>query len=308
MKPLKLLAGLALLFTTSVYAETPEIILTKDNVIKLEGPVRTSSAAAVVQKAKELDSILKSGDPIYLVLDTPGGSITAGLEMIENLRNLNRPVHTITLFGASMGFQTVQGLGNRYITRDGTLMSHKAWGRMQGEFPGQFDSRYNYWLTRVKRMAERTVVRTNGKHTLKSYRALIENEYWCDGRDCLEQGFVDAIVAPKCDDSISGTYTDTLDAGMEATPFGMLKWELKAKRSSCPLITGALGWDLYIDGQPLKGTLEPKVTKRTDDHDYWSQELEIKKTAALSSIINGLYKKASDRVENFNTREVVLLP
>src|ERR1043166_5876308 len=86
-----------------------QIVLTKDNTVALSGEISDESAAKVVIKARELDTQLPSGYPIYLVISSPGGSIDAGLEMIDNLKTLKRPVHTVTLFGASMAFQTVQG-------------------------------------------------------------------------------------------------------------------------------------------------------------------------------------------------------
>lgn len=123
------------------------ITLSDNNTLVMDSAMMPDSVAKLVQRAKELDNKLKPGKPLYIVLNTPGGSIQAGLEMFDVLNALGRPVHTITMFAASMGFQTVQNLGDRYITKSGILMAHRAAGGFQGSFggtrPSQIDSRYS---------------------------------------------------------------------------------------------------------------------------------------------------------------------
>lgn len=260
--------GLVFAFTGDAVAKTKQkvkrvsVTLTKDNTVTLSSVVRSSSAGNLVQQILDADSRLKSKDPIFLVLDTPGGSISAGLEMIENLRNVNRPIHTISIYAASMGFETVQGLGKRLIPVDGTLMNHKGWGVMYGEFPGQLDNRYAWVLKRSERMARRAVARTNGIHTLASYSALIENEYWCDGVDCIKQGFADYIVRAKCDKSLNDTHIQTYDRWLEQGMFSVFLIEIKIKKSDCPVNTGVLAYDIYVNGNAIYGTLgDPSVLK-----------------------------------------------
>ena len=154
-----------------------------------------------------MDADLKSGYPIYLFLDTPGGSIQAGLELIEFLNGLNRPVHTVTLFAASMGWQLLQHLESRYVLKYGVLMSHKAYGGFRGEFGGgqsQLDSRYGLWLRRINLMDEQTVKRTGGKKTLKQYRSEYDNELWLNGKEAVENGYADEVVTVKCDKGLQG--------------------------------------------------------------------------------------------------------
>lgn len=224
------------------------VTLTKDNTITLNDAFYGDTVAKLAKRAKELDARTESSDPIYLVLNSPGGSIDAGLELIENLNSLRRPVKTISIFSASMGFQTVQGLkGERLVTKDGTLMSHKASGGFYGEFPGQLDSRYAYYLRRITRMDEQVVKRTNGKMTLQNYRNLIENEYWCDGQDCVDKGFADRVTTAQCDKSLEGTRKEVWYRDIF---FGMVL-EIIVSLDKCPLNTNMISYNYYIDGQPV---------------------------------------------------------
>jgi ATP-dependent Clp protease protease subunit len=222
-------------------ADSSSIILSKDNTIVLSSPVDDMSAAKVIQEARQLDASLKSGYPIVLVLNTPGGSIQAGLELIEALKSLNRPVQTLTIFAASMGFQIAQHLDQRNIIQYGVLMSHKAFGGFEGEFGGdglsQLDSRYGFWLKRIKTMDEQAVKRTKGKQTLKSYRAAYENELWLSGEESVSQGYADKVVNARCDSSLNGSRFE------EVSFFGMT---FKIEFSTCPLITAPLNISVMV--------------------------------------------------------------
>lgn len=225
----------ALLLSMSVNAK--EIVLTADNTAVLRESFNSSSIMELKKDLLRLNAQLKSGYPIYLVLYTPGGSIQKGLELFEFVEGLNRPVHTITLFAASMGFQTVQHLGTRYILKYGVLMSHKARGGFQGEFGGtesQIDSRYGLWLRRVKMMDELTVKRTNGKQTIQSYIASYAPELWLNGPEAVKGGYADEVAVVSCDTSLTipGTEkTKTLNLGF---------FSIKATFSGCPLLTSPL--------------------------------------------------------------------
>lgn len=217
------------------------VILSKDNLIILNEPMMEEAVGKVISQAKTLDdamtseigSSLKSKKPIYIFLNTPGGSIQAGLEMYEALRGIGRPVHTITLFAASMGFQTVQNLGDRLILKNGVLMSHRAAGAFEGsfggKFPSQIDNRYNFWLKRITALDQITVDRTKGKQTLETYRTQYADELWLTGVDAVKDGYADKVVTIKCDSSLSGTTTHS------ANFMGILN--IYYDTSNCPINT-----------------------------------------------------------------------
>lgn len=224
MKSVLLLILLSI-FSFTTFAAT-KIVLNKNNHVLLHGAVSAESVGPVMIKLQQLDNDSKS--PLYLVLNTPGGSIFDGLEFISFVKSLKRPVHTINIFSASMGFQIAQHLGNRYVTEFGELMSHKARGGVQGEFPGQLDSRYAHILTFINDMDKHTVSRTKGKQTLKSYRDLYENEYWAKGNKAVADGFADDIAIVQCDSSLHGVENRKVVLG----PF-----LVNLSFAKCPMIT-----------------------------------------------------------------------
>ena len=107
-------------FATSNPGEV--LTISDDNTIILNMPIFSDSASEVSKKLLEKDKKLKPGKPIYIVLDTPGGSVEEGLKIIEVAKSLPRPVHTISLFSASMGFVISQHLDSRFVIESSTLM------------------------------------------------------------------------------------------------------------------------------------------------------------------------------------------
>lgn len=234
----KLLLCLGLLVSLTVNAK--DVILTNSNTIVLNDQVDENSVSQVMQEVQKLDSTIKSGEAIYLFLNTPGGSIQAGLELMEYLNSINRPIHTITLFAASMGFQIVQSQGSRLILKNGVLMSHKARGGFQGEFGdgiSQIDSRYKLWMTRILELDNQTVKRTDGKQTLKSYRSAYENELWLTGSQAVQQGYADEVVTAKCSKEMTGN---------RETKINFMGADIVISYSQCPLNTNPLSIEILV--------------------------------------------------------------
>jgi ATP-dependent protease ClpP protease subunit len=228
--------------------ELPALKLTKDNTAVLFGVVDATSVSDVMQQIQKLDSSLKSGYPINLVLYTPGGSIQDGLELIEFLKSVNRPINTVTIFAASMGFQIVQNLKTRYILENGVLMSHKAKGGFEGEFGdglSQVDSRYGLWMSRILEMDKITVGRTKGKQTLKSYRNAYQNELWLTGNKAVVGGYADKIVSATCAKDLNGVRTTDLD---------YMGFKIHVNYSECPLNTHPLS--IQVDIPTNKGSMK----------------------------------------------------
>ena len=247
---IKYLTALAMICNIA-YAEPAKIVLTESNSIVFNQQV---SGEYTSQKTLEIMAKSLKASPLYLVLDTPGGSVTAGLKFVDTIKSLGIPVHTITIFAASMGYQFVQELGTRYILPSGTLMSHRgSVSGMSGQVPGELNSRVNHLQAILSGMSDRAAKRVG--MSKEAYDAAIINELWVDGNNAVATGHADAIANVKCDDRLlKETYTKEAN-----TIFGRVTLEF----SKCPLISSPIGFSFNREVKPenfekIKRVLEAK--------------------------------------------------
>lgn len=207
---MKLLLLLLALLSTTAFAK--DINLNSENTVTLRGPVTSQSIDKAVKDIKALNSIENNNSPIYLILNTPGGSVSAGIELMNYMNTVRRPVHVVVNFAASMGFHILQSSEVRYITQYGTIMSHRINGGIEGDIPQQVQSRLNHAADLGKQMDKQVISRTQGKYTLQQYQDLIRDEYWSVGETAIEDKFADEIATLKCDSSLDGTETVVLNS------------------------------------------------------------------------------------------------
>lgn len=262
---LLIVAAVAFLISnTGLPAGDEVVVLSKDNLLVLDGVVDSESVARVMGRASTLDSgIFRTSKPMYLYLNTPGGDIVQGLKLIDYLNGLRRKTSTVTVFAASMGFQIVQNLGERLILPHGIMMSHRARGGVEGEFggvsPSQLESRIGLWMTIVKEMDQQTVDRTNGKQTLESYEKSFVPELWRTAPNSVRDGYSDKIVTLRCDSSLSGFADRYVNMG------GIL---IKYHVALCPLNSGVS--DVSAEIKTTQGLMD--VTQFVADGGSFSPE------------------------------------
>lgn len=206
------------------------LTLEESNMVSFRGPVTDESVDRVLAELMAKSRNLKAGTPLYLVLDTPGGSVLAGMRLVDSIKALPNKVTTVTLFAASMGFNIAQALDERLITPTGTLMSHRASvGGMSGQVNGELEVR----VRNVKRAVDFLdfVASKRMGISIEEYRALVLNELWVFGFDSVERKVADSVVLVACGESLSGKKTLKV-----ATLFGKATVEF----SACPLIRAPL--------------------------------------------------------------------
>jgi ATP-dependent protease ClpP protease subunit len=220
-----------MLLTTTAFANT-QIKLTESNSISFNQPVMDDYVAKKQLEFLIKDQAIPKSQPLYLILDTPGGSVMAGNNFIDFIKSLNRPVHTVVIFAASMGYQITQELGKRYITNTGTLMSHRgAVSGLSGQVPGELNARLKMLEDLLNGMNQRAAKRVG--MSVDAYQAAIINELWVSGENAVKTNHADEIANISCDKSLSGIYSEVF-----ATVFGPVEVEF----SKCPLITIPVGF------------------------------------------------------------------
>jgi ATP-dependent Clp protease, protease subunit len=219
-------------------AKNDDVTLTEDNFVSFNQQVSDEYTS---KKTLEIMKKAKKGIPLYLVLDTPGGSVSAGLAFIDVIKSLKVPVHTITLFAASMGYQMVQELGTRYITPSGTLMSHRgAVGGLSGQVPGELNSRLNHIQSILNGMSARAAARVG--MSKKAYDDAIINELWISGKEAVASKHADKLANVQCEKSlIEATYQQEL-----LTIFG----KVTIVFSKCPLISSPISFSFGKEVKP----------------------------------------------------------
>ena len=225
--------GLAcLVFITGFSGKKPvddTIILTEKNTVSLMMPVMEDTIATLERQLLAKSDKLGKHDVIYLVLNTPGGSIDAGNNFIRLAKALPQEVATITIFSASMGFQIVENLGTRYMADNGVLMSHRAAvGGVEGQIPGNAFTRLYFLLEMVTNLDK--IASDRAGMGIEDYQAMIKDELWMGPENAVALKFADKAVKVRCDETLRGQGDiQTINLGF----FGMANIAF----DKCPLIT-----------------------------------------------------------------------
>lgn len=172
-----------------------------------------------------------SGYTIYLVFDSPGGSIDDGTTLIEFAKTIEN-LKTISIFSASMASAIVEALpGERLITGNGYTMFHRAKGGFQGQFnDGEVETRLIMARTIVGRMET-----TNSQRMslpLNTYKQLVKDELWLDADQSVAYHAVDKVVDVYC--------TSTLITATDTVNINFLFMSVSLQFSKCPLFRSPL--------------------------------------------------------------------
>lgn len=233
-KTFLVLAALGLFLAATKMAQTATdktITLTEKNHILFSGVVNDESVAKAQIKLSHISSQLSNSDVIYLVIDSPGGSVPAGNRFIDFANSLPQKIKPICLFCASMGYHMFQSFEERLVFSSSELMSHRvAIGGLSGQVPGEAISRLNDIIA-VSNKMDASVAKRIGI-SVQDYQKLIYNELWLDGDSAVRTNHADRISKIKCSESLStGTRKETF-----RTLFG----PVDVTFSTCPLISGFL--------------------------------------------------------------------
>lgn len=223
-----------LFFVITANAEVIELNL-KNNVT-LRGPIDDSMSGPLIAKinikADSRTGLFSASTPLYLFLDSPGGSVSSGLDIIANTENITN-LKTVTIFAASMAAGIVQALpGTRLGTKNSILMFHRARGGVEGQLEtGELESQLDFWKGIIRKMEKTNADRMN--MTLEDYKAKVKDEMWIHGEDNITKKSLDRVVSFKC--------SKELILATESVRVNTMFGPITLKFSQCPLLTYPVG-------------------------------------------------------------------
>ena len=167
--------------------------LLRERIIWLGSEVRDENSNAICAQMM----LLAAEDPekdIYLYINSPGGSITAGMAIYDTMQYIEPDVATVAMgMAASMGqFLLSSGAkGKRYATPHARVMMHQPSGGIGGTAT---DVRINAELIlHMKRVLAELTAEQTGK-TVEQINADADRDRWFTAQEALEYGFVDHVV------------------------------------------------------------------------------------------------------------------
>ena len=167
--------------------------LLKDRIIFLQGVVGDEMANLVVAQMLFLQFDDSKRD-ISLYINSPGGSVTAGMAIYDTMQFVRPDVSTICMgMAASMGqFLLCAGAkGKRYSLPHGRILMHQPLGQMQGQATDIAIHAENMMRTK-KEMAELIAFHTG--QTVETIGADSDRDRWFTAQQALDYGMIDAIV------------------------------------------------------------------------------------------------------------------
>ncbi len=189
---IKLILGLFLLFAISEARET--IKLTEDNFIVLRGPIDGQSSSKFISELLD-----KKTRDLYVYLITNGGSVSAGMQIIQTLKALEHSgtnIHCITNVGLSMGFVITQYCQNRLVMDSSILMQHQASFGVNGPM-----NNVNSYMQFIKSMVNEIDVYQAERLnlTLDTFKEKIRDDWWLIGSESVKNNAADKLVYVMCD-------------------------------------------------------------------------------------------------------------
>ena len=167
--------------------------LLKERIIWLGGEVRDDNANAICAQLL----LLAAEDPdrdIYLYINSPGGSVTAGMAIYDTMQYIKPDVVTVGMgLAASMGqfLLTAGAPCKRYITPHTRVLLHQPLGGAGGSAT-EIRINADLILGMKKELAAITASRT-GK-TVEQVEADGDRDHWFTAQEALEYGFVDRVI------------------------------------------------------------------------------------------------------------------
>lgn len=167
--------------------------LLKDNIIFLGGPINDAVANAVIAQML----FLQSQDPkkvIQLYVNSPGGSVTAGMAIYDTMQYVKPDVSTLCIgIAASMGaFLLAAGAkGKRYALPNSEVLLHQVMGEAGGQAADiEITARQ---IVKTKEKMNKLLAKHTGQ-PLSRVEKDTDRDFWLSAEDAKKYGIIDEVI------------------------------------------------------------------------------------------------------------------
>lgn len=166
--------------------------LLSDRIIFLSGEINDESADIIIAQLLYLENEAPNKD-VQLYINSPGGSVTAGMAIYDTMNFIRCDVSTICVgMAASMGaFLLSSGAkGKRFALPNSEIMIHQPLGGAQGQ-ASDIAIQAEHILKIKKRMNE--ILSLNTSQPLKKIERDVDRDYYMTANEALKYGIIDRI-------------------------------------------------------------------------------------------------------------------
>ena len=170
--------------------------LLKERVIFLVGPVEDFSANLIVAQLLFLESENPKKD-IHLYINSPGGSVTAGLAIYDTMQFIKPDVSTMCIGqAASMGavLLTAGTKGKRYCLKNSRVMIHQPLGGFQGQ-AADFEIHAKEILLIRERLNQ--ILADHCEKKIETLNKDTDRDNFMSANEAVEYGLIDEVLASR---------------------------------------------------------------------------------------------------------------
>ncbi|MCQ2982905.1 MAG: ATP-dependent Clp endopeptidase proteolytic subunit ClpP [Treponemataceae bacterium] len=167
--------------------------LLKDRIIFIDGEINDMTADLAIAQILFLESQNPDKD-ISIYINSPGGSVTAGLAIYDTMQYVKCDIQTICMGqAASMGAILLAGgtKGKRYALPSSRVMIHQPWGGAQGQTTDVLIQTRE--IIRLKKLTIDYFAEQTGK-SADTVAKDMERDYFMSAQEALEYGIVDQVM------------------------------------------------------------------------------------------------------------------
>ena len=167
--------------------------LLKDRIIFVDGEIRDETTDLIVAQLLYLESENPDKD-INMYINSPGGSVTAGLAIYDTMQYVKCDVQTICMGqAASMGAILLAGgtIGKRYALPSSRVMIHQPWGGAQGQESDIAIQAKE--IVRLKKLSIKYFAEQTGKSE-EDVAKDMERDFYMSAEEAKNYGIIDHIM------------------------------------------------------------------------------------------------------------------